>query len=261
MPPAPGAPAPADAAAALAQLRERTVRLLADILGMMGCPASLDVKDTEAGGLSVALHFEGAPPPGVEVGKRSQVMDALQFLLNKMLQRPGQERRHVALGCGAHPEPRPAQPPRAAQAPAAAPAPAPARTPAAPAAAAAAKPAAPQKGAAPAQKPAPAAAAAPARPREQDERTLEVAEDAALQAAARLLAQKSSGLGRFYALAAMYPEDRARVLKGVEGVAGVRVACEGEGRNRRVVFTPEKPAPLPRRSSALPVDDDEDLED
>jgi hypothetical protein len=37
----------------------------------------------------------------------------------------------------------------------------------------------------------------------------------------------------------------------------VRVACEGEGRNRRVVFTPEKPAPLPKRSM-LPDDDEED---
>lgn len=243
------APDAAAAAAALAQLRERAERLLVDILGMMGFPARLDVRDAEGGGLSVALHFEGgALPPGVEVGKRSQVMDALQFLLNKMLHRPGQERRHVALGCGVHSEPRAPQGPRA---PAAAPAaprttPAPATPP--PPAAASRPPAAPK-----------ALPAAAARPRDGDERTLEVTEDAALQQAVRLLAQKSSSLGRFYALAAMNPEDRARVLKGVEGVAGVRVACEGEGRNRRVVFTPEKPSPLPRRS-ALP-DDDEDFED
>jgi hypothetical protein len=51
-------------------------------------------------------------------------------------------------------------------------------------------------------------------------------------------------------------DDRARVLKAVEGVEGVAVTGEGEGRCRRVVFTPAKPAPLPRR--LLLPDDDED---
>ena len=53
--------------------------------------------------------------------------------------------------------------------------------------------------------------------------------------------------------------DRARVLKAVGGVAGVAVAGEGEGRCRRVVFTPDKPAPLPRRM-LLPDDDEDDFE-
>ena len=88
---------------------------------------------------------------------------------------------------------------------------------------------------------------------------MEAAEDAALKEAARQLAGKSGALGRFYAIAAMKLEDRSRVMKAVEGVAGVSVTSEGEGRCRRVVFTPEKPTPLPRRS-ALP-DDDEDFED
>jgi hypothetical protein len=50
---------------------------------------------------------------------------------------------------------------------------------------------------------------------------------------------------------------RARVLKAVGDVPGLKVSCEGEGRNRRVVFTPDKLAPLPKRSM-LPADDDED---
>lgn len=246
-------PAPA------ADLRPRVEKLLTDILGLMGFPARLDFKDASDGSLAVALHFEGEPPPGVEPGRRSQVTDSLQFLVNKMLHRPGTERRFVLVGAGVHPEPRSERLKReqaaAAQAPAAQPAPAPA--PQAKPAPAPRAPAPQAKAPAPAKAPAQQARAAPARSAEVDERSLEVAEDAALKEAARKLAEKSGSLGRFYALVTVKPEDRARVLKAVEGVPGVKVSCEGEGRNRRVVFTPDKPAPLPKRSM-LPEDDDED---
>ncbi len=46
----------------------------------------------------------------------------------------------------------------------------------------------------------------------------------------------------------MKPDDRARVLKAVDGVPGVKVSAAGEGRNRRVVFTPDKPVALPKRT-------------
>jgi hypothetical protein len=234
-------------------------RLLTDILGLMGFPARLEFQDASDGSLAVALHFEAGAPPGVESGKRSQMVDSLQFLLNKMLHRPGAERRWVLLGAGVFPEPRPrkeAQPPAPA--------------PGANGAAAAQRPVAPAKAQAPAPPPAPApqkaarpapapAAPPPAKRGETDERTVEVAEDAALKEAARQLAGKSGTLGRFYAIAAMKLEDRARVLKSVEGVAGVAVTGEGEGRCRRVVFTPEKPAPLPRKL-LLPDDDEDDFE-
>jgi predicted RNA-binding protein Jag len=237
-----------------ADLRPRVERLLSDILGLMGFPARLDFKEASDGSLAVALHFQAGAPPGVETGKRSQVMDSLQFLLNKMLHRPGSERRFVLLGAGVHPEPRGErarrEPAPAAAAPTAAPAPrAPAPAPARPAKAATPSP---TKAAAPAP-----AKAAPARPVEADERTLEVTEEPALRVAARALAEKSSSLGRVYALVTMKQEDRARVLKAVSDVPGLKVACEGEGRNRRVVFTPDKAAPLPKRS-ILPADDDED---
>ncbi|WP_245919826.1 hypothetical protein [Melittangium boletus] len=104
--------------------------------------------------------------------------------------------------------------------------------------------------------PAPAKAV-PARPVEADERTLDVVEEPSLREAARVLAEKSASLGRTYALVTMKSEDRARVLKAVGEVPGLKVSCEGEGRNRRVVFTPDKLAPLPKRSM-LPADDDED---
>ncbi|NRD56243.1 hypothetical protein [Corallococcus exiguus] len=250
--------------------RPRVEKLLTDILGLMGFPARLDLQDATDGSLSVALHFESGAPPGVEPGKRSQVLDSLQFLLNKMLHRPGVERRWVMLGAGAHPEPRPRRDAAAAQQPAAAAAPVTsvaqvaAATPAQqPARAAAPAPAAqPQQRNARGGQPAQQAAKqvqAPAKSAEADERTLQVEEDPVFREAVRKLAEKSASLGRFYAFAAMKTEDRARVLKAVEGVGGVKVAAEGEGRNRRVVFTPAKPAPMPKRS-LLPDDDEDDVD-
>jgi hypothetical protein len=70
------------------------------------------------------------------------------------------------------------------------------------------------------------------------------------------LAQKSAQLGRIYALAGMKAEQRAQVLKAAEGVAGLKVRVEGEGRSRRVVLHPEKVSPMPKRS--LPGLDDEE---
>ncbi|HYO56420.1 hypothetical protein [Archangium sp.] len=248
-----------------ADIRPRVERLLTDILGLMGFPVRLDFKDASDGSLSVALHFQGELPPGVESGRRSQVVDSLQFLLNKMLHRPGNERRFVLVGAGVHPEPRGERLKReqaaaqaaTQQAVVQAPQPAPQPPPQAPAPAPAprqGKPARGQQAAVPQQARAPAPVA---RQAESDERSLAVAEDAALREAARKLAEKSGALGRFYALVTVKQDDRARVLKAVEGVPGVKVSCEGEGRNRRVVFTPEKPAPLPKQSM-LPEDDDED---
>ncbi len=239
-------------------LRARVERLLTDILGLMGFPARLEFQDASDGSLAVALHFEAGLPPGVENGKRSQVVDSLQFLLNKMLHRPGVERRWVLLGAGVFPEPRPRREPQA-PAPAAPANGAAAPRPPAPARAPAPAPAAPAKAAARAPAPSPAAAPVPARRSDADEHTVEVSEDAGLKEAARKLAEKSASLGRFYALAGMKLEDRARVMKAVEGVAGVTVTGEGEGRCRRVVFTPEKPAPLPKRL-LLPDDDEDDFE-
>ncbi|WP_164019255.1 hypothetical protein [Pyxidicoccus trucidator] len=251
--------APASGGAASSDFRPRVEKLLGDILGLMGFPARLDMQDAADGSLSVALHFDAGPPPGVENGRRSQVVDSLQFLLNKMMHRPGVERRWVVLGAGAHPEPRQRREPQAAQPPAAAapasPAPAAPRPPPQAAAPAQAPAKAPQRGAqAPASRPAPAPRA------DTDERTVTVEEDAALREAARQLAGKSASLGRFYALAAMKLEDRARVLRAVEGMEGLKATVEGEGRNRRVVFTPDKPAPLPKKS-LLPDDDEDDFDE
>ncbi len=260
--------------------REQATHVIGEILRLMGYPARLDVKDGADGGISVALQFEGEVP-GVQVGKRSHLIDSLQFIVNKIVNRPTGERRWISIGVGQHPEPRPSPGERPAkkaapaQAPASAPAPsalvqaaapAPAQVAQAPAAAPAMAVAPAPAPAMPARKPSPppaqtrGPAQAPARRSDGDESNLEVPEDSALSQAVVRLARKSAELGRYYAITPMKPEDRARVLKSVAGVPGMRASVEGEGRNRRVVFTPDKPAPLPKRN-AIPDygDEDEDL--
>ncbi|MBX7099233.1 MAG: hypothetical protein K1X89_16090, partial [Myxococcaceae bacterium] len=91
-------------------LRGTVSRLLTDIFAMLQHPATLDFQDAADGALGVAVHFTGELPPGVVAGKRSQLVDSLQFLVNKAVNRPPLERRWVNLGVGGFPEARPARP-------------------------------------------------------------------------------------------------------------------------------------------------------
>ena len=220
-------------------------RTLTELLALMDVPATLDIKDATDGGLSVAVQL-GVEVPGVAAGRRSHFVDALQFLVNKLVNRPGTERRWVSLAVGGHPEPRGTKsqkPPAREQPVAPAASPAPARPPAP----------LPKVGRPPREQM--PRGKGPAAPSEADERSLAAPEDALLEKAARALAEKSAQLGRYYALVTLSADERAQVMRGSAGVAGTQLSAEGEGRNRRVLFTPEKPAPMPKRS--LPVDDDE----
>src|SRR5687768_15191672 len=111
-----------------AKKRARTTEVLEGILQRMEMPGRLEVKDGPDGGISVALFLEGEVPQGQ--GRRSNFVEALQFLSNKVVNRPGTSRRWISIGVGAHPEPRPPREARPPQPP----------TPAAPAGAAAAPP-------------------------------------------------------------------------------------------------------------------------
>ncbi len=219
---------PAEAAAVLRELLR-----LADV------PATLDVKDTADGSISIALQL-GVELPGVMLGRRGTFVDALQFLVNKLTHRPGSERRWVSLGVGEHPPPRGPRPPRSppgtAQGlrPPMAPRPVPAEA----APAAVDRPPAPRRSALP-------------------EEAVEVTEDIELTRAARALAEASATTGRFYGVVALSAEDRARMVRAVSTVAGVRPVLEGEGRLRRLVLTPDRPMPMPRKTHPLGVDVDE----
>jgi predicted RNA-binding protein Jag len=214
--------------------RTQAVTVLEQLLRTMDLPATVEAKDLPDGSISIAVT-PGVELAGVVPGRRSPLGDALQYLVNKLINKPGQERRWVAIGLGGHPEPRGPKPPRAAQPPAAAmtngSAPAPA----------AARP------------PAPARPAASARSPEVDERTLVTEEDPALDAAAREMAERAASSGRLYAVVTLGPIERGRLLKAADAVEGVSARAEGEGRLRRVVLTPDKVVPMPKQR--LPVDD------
>jgi predicted RNA-binding protein Jag len=220
----------------LDEKRDKALQVIGEILKHMDLPAVLDAKISADGGISVSLELVGEPP-GATPGRRTHVTDALQFLANKIVNRPGTERRWISLGIGGHPEPKQRQERKRP----------PASTPVSPPTA-----------------PSPVArkvaggngtTVAPIR-REPEDLELQIPEDVQLTQAARELAHRSNVLGRFYAITGMSREDRARVLQALRGTPGIKVAVEGEGRQRRVVYVPEKPAPLPKRT--LPAVDDEE---
>lgn len=219
-------------------------KLLTDILALMQFPARLDFKDATDGSLAVAMHFTGETPQGITAGKKSHLVDSLQFLLNKCINRPNTERRWVTLGVGGFPEPRGVKTPAPPSAPRAS-------TPG-PVAAASPLPARPPRP----ERNGPRAQAA--RPVEVDESKLELPEDPRLAALGTALAEKSAKLGRLYAVAMMSTEDRARVLKAARGVAGVTARVEGESHFRRLVFVPEKPSAMPKRHAMAVYPDDEE---
>jgi len=214
--------------------RTQAVALLEELLRAMDVPATLDAKDLPDGGVSIAIT-PGVELPGVAPGRRSPLGDALQYLLNKLLNKPGQERRWIAVGLGGHPEPRGTRP---------------ARPPVVPA------PMTNGSGAVSAARPpasAPPRPAPPTRTAEVDERTLVAEEDPAFDAAARALAERCASSGRVYAVVTLGAAERGRLLKAADAVPGVSARAEGEGRLRRLVLTPDKVVPMPRQR--LPVDD------
>jgi predicted RNA-binding protein Jag len=232
---------PVEQSAGETERSARAATVLRELLRLADLPATLDVKDAPDGGISIALVL-GTEVPGVAAGRRGTFVDALQFLVNKLTHRPGSERRWVSLGLGEHPAPRAPRPARpqgesnGAQR--------------------AAHPARLSSSASPAPPPT-TVEASPARARVSEEPVASVSEDPELTAAARAMAEASAATGRFYGVVALSAEDGARILRAVEGVAGVRAAVEGEGRLRRLVLTPDRPTPMPRKTHPLGVDVDE----
>lgn len=242
--------------------RPQVESLLADVFKLMEYPARLEFKDMADGSLGVAVHFEGELP-GITPGKRSYLVDSVQFWLNKVVNRPNVPRRWINLGVGDFPPLRqngqPAQPPPSAPPQAAA-------TPRA-SAPQAAPPAAPQKGKPGNEKPAaqkghakgePAPHQEPRRGRESDERSLKPEQDPVLSALGTELAQKAVKHGRVYAVMLAKPEARSLMLQAADAVKGVSAKAEGEGHWRRVVFTPEKLVPLPKKQVMPDYDDEEE---
>jgi len=223
--------------------------LVKGILAHMDYPARMETKDMPDGGIGIALHFEGELPGIVQGKPRSWLVDCIQFLVNKAINRPNVEKRWVSLGVNSFPEPRPEKSEKPEKPEKKDPAPAP-------------KPSVPTNGAKPTAK-----AEAPSAPKKEerrssrnevDERSLEVKEDPALTKVFGALAQKSAKTGRFYAVMSLSAEDRARALKAAEGIKGVTVKPEGEGIWRRLTFIPATPTPMPSKKQVMPDYDDEE---
>ncbi|MDP2274615.1 MAG: hypothetical protein Q8N23_18600 [Archangium sp.] len=247
--------------------RPQVETLLNDVFRLMDYPAKLDFKDMPDGSLGVSVHFEGGELPGITAGKRSYLIDSVQFWLNKVVNRPNVPRRWVNLAVDSFPEPRMPGQPREPREP---------KEPAAPMAAPVAAPVAPQKRAEAPRRPerpergekkpeAPRSTTTPAPPppargrgREIDERTLTPAADPALLAAGTLLAEKSAKHGRVYGVMLLTPEARAQMLKAADEVKGVTGKAEGEGHWRRLVMVPEKLAVIAKKQVMPDYDDEED---
>ena len=252
-------------AAAGQDKRPQVETLLTDVFRLMEYPAKLDFKDMPDGSLGVSVHFEGELP-GITAGKRSYLLDSVQFWLNKVVNRPNVPRRWVNLAVDSFPEPRQPGQPREPREP---------REPAPAAALVAAQPPREKRPDAPAKRPdrpdraerpeqkkpeaRPAAAAQPPRRSGQaDERTLTPAADPALTAAGKLLAEKSAKHGRIYGVMLLTPDARSLMLKASDEVKGVTAKAEGEGHWRRLVLVPEKLAVIAKKQVMPDYDDEED---
>jgi len=230
--------------------RAQSEELLAEVFKLMDYPAKLEFKDLSDGSLGVAVHFEGELP-GITPGKRSYLVDSVQFWLNKVVNRPNVPRRWVNLGVNGFPEPRPPQGQPREQAPA------PVVQAAAPVATPAKKP---EQKAKPATPPAASAPVTAKRSSQTDERSLTPAADPAITAAGKLLAEKSARLGRLYGVMGLTADQRALMLKAAEGVKGVTAKAEGEGHWRRLVMVPEKLTVISRKQVMPDYDDEEEDE-
>lgn len=244
--------------------RAQVEELLGSILRLMDFPARLDFKDMSDGALGVAVHFDGELP-GVTHGKRSYLIDCLQFLLNKAINRPNVPRRWVNLGVDAFPEVRPgraAEPPKAA--PAAATAPVVMAAAAHPPAARAVAATSPVAAAPPVRDPRAKAPERPHRepagrpsPRAPEDGAL-VAADPRWTALGCSLAEKAQRHGRVYAIMMLSNDQRAQLIKSVPQTKGVSARAEGDGHWRRLTVLPEKIAPLPKKHVMPDWDDEAD---
>lgn len=240
--------------------RPQVEELLTEVFKLMEYPAKLEFKDMPDGSLGVAVHFNGELP-GITPGKRSYLLDCVQFWLNKVVNRPNTPRRWVNLGVDAFPEPRvPGAPVMSREVGQQAEKSEKSEKPAAPAQQQ--KPQqqknAPQAGQQKRQEV--AAPPQPQRKKDVDERTLTAAANPALSALGKQLAEKSAKHGRLYGVMLLPPEARSLMLKAADEVKGVKGKVEGEGHWRRLVMVPDKLTVISKKQVMPDYDDDEEDE-
>ncbi len=75
---------------------ERAIDTLNDLLDHMGFDADVSIRKDER---KIIINVEG-PDSGRVIGKKGQTLDAMQFFLNKVVNRHAEGRRHVVLDSG-----------------------------------------------------------------------------------------------------------------------------------------------------------------
>jgi len=194
------------------QRRAYVAQVLSQLLRLMGQgEVPLEFEEREDGQLAVALHiaFADSPLKASAAPKRSPLLNALQFLLNRLLKRAGEGPQtpaacgKVLLGVdGFPPPPSPPKPPQA--------------------------------------KGPEACEAAPA--------ALPCENVQALSSLATCLAHKALAHSRIYAVLLLGRAQRACMQQAAEALHGLRTFSEGEAHWSRLVFHPDKPLPMPQKS-------------
>ena len=74
---------------------EEALNFTADVIAKMGMDCDVSLGDSGDGD-DIQIHLTG-PDAGRIIGKKGQVLAALQFLVNRAMNRPGLERRYVTV--------------------------------------------------------------------------------------------------------------------------------------------------------------------
>ena len=77
---------------------KRAIDFIRMLLGKMSMDAEVSIApdDGEGGENEIRLEIEG-PDAGRIIGKRGQVLEAIQYLTTRIAHRPGEERKHIAV--------------------------------------------------------------------------------------------------------------------------------------------------------------------
>jgi spoIIIJ-associated protein len=77
---------------------KRAIDFIRMLLGKMSMDADVSIApdDGEGGENEIRLEIEG-PDAGRIIGKRGQVLEAIQYLTTRVAHRPGEERKHIAV--------------------------------------------------------------------------------------------------------------------------------------------------------------------
>jgi predicted RNA-binding protein Jag len=193
--------------------RAYIAQVLSELLRLMGQgEVPLEFEEREEGQLAVALHIasEDSALKASTGQKRAPLLNALQFLLNRLLKRKAETTQDSALGCGkvllgVNGFPQKALPP-------------------------------------------PPEETETEMSSEEAPLPLQQDKEEQLSAIATALAQKCVVHGRVYAVLLLSRTQRACMRQAASKINGLRAFCEGEAHWSRLVVEPNKPVPMPQKN-------------